>query len=155
MLLSLTAELQISDRLNPGITMRHPQQPAAYDFGVEPTEDEVAAAPREVGNLKAVGPDELPANSIKRWVHHDHTILRELHRLTTRIWREGSVPQQWKDAIKALAKKYRTECGNYHGISPASHAVKVLLKVIAARRAERIPPGLLDHRHYICGTQAV
>ena len=30
-------------------------------------------------------------------------------------------------------KKYRTECGNYRGISLVAHAGKVLLKVIAGR----------------------
>ena len=45
------------------------------------------------------------------------------------------MPQQWKDAtIKVLhKKKYRTEWGNYCGISLVAHAGKVLLKVIAGR----------------------
>ena len=55
--------------------------------------------------------------------------------LTTLIWREGKVPQQWKDAvITELHKKGdKTECGNYRGISLVSHAGKVLLKVVARR----------------------
>ena len=45
------------------------------------------------------------------------------------------MPQQWKDAtIKVLhTKKYRTECGNYRGISLVAHADKLLLKVMTGR----------------------
>ena len=84
-------------------------------------------------NPKAVGPDHLPAELLKPGPQQDRTILLELHQLTTLIWREGRVPQQWKDAaITALHKKSdKMEYGNYRGISLVSHAGKVLLKVIA------------------------
>ena len=61
--------------------------------------------------------------------------MLEFHRLTTFIWREGKVPQQWKDAaITVLHKKGdKTDCGNFRGISLVSHAGKVLLKVVARR----------------------
>ena len=59
----------------------------------------------------------------------------ELHRLIILIWRQGKVPQQWKDAvITVLYKKGdKTECGNYRGISLVSHAGNVLFKVVARR----------------------
>ena len=66
-------------------------------------------------------------------LQQDRTILRELHRLTTLIWRQGKVPrQQWKDAVITVLHKKgdKTECGNYCGISLVSHAGKVLLKVV-------------------------
>ena len=68
-------------------------------------------------------------------LQQDRTILRELHRLTILIWRQGKVPQQWKDAIITVLHKKgdKTECGNYRGISLVSHASKVLLKVVARR----------------------
>ena len=55
--------------------------------------------------------------------------------LITFIWREGKVPQQWKDAVITLLHKKdgKTECGNYRGISLVSHAGEVLLKVIVRR----------------------
>ena len=61
--------------------------------------------------------------------------LLELHRLTTLIWREGKVPQQWKDAVITILHKKgdKTGCRNYRGISLVSHAGKVLLKVVARR----------------------
>ena len=82
-----------------------------------------------------MGPDGLPAELLKLGLQQDRTILLEFHRLTTLIWREGKVPQQWKDAaITVLHKKGdKTECGNYRGISLVSHAGKFLLKVVARR----------------------
>ena len=86
-------------------------------------------------NVKAVGPDGLPAELLKLGLQQDRTILLELHRLTTLIWRKGKVPQQWKDAVITVLhlKGDKTECGNYRGISLVSHAGKVLLKVVARR----------------------
>ena len=86
-------------------------------------------------NVKAVGPDELPVELLKLGLHHDPTVLREFHQVVTRVWREGKVPQRWRDAvIKVLHKKKdRTECGNYRGISLVAHAGKVLLKIVAMR----------------------
>ena len=65
----------------------------------------------------------------------DRTILLEFHRLTSLIWREGKVPQQWKDAVITVLHKKgdKTECGNYRCISLVSHAGKVLLRVVARR----------------------
>ena len=88
-----------------------------------------------MANAKAVGPDGLPAELLKLGFQQDRTILLELHRLTTLIWRQGKVPQQWKDAVITVLHKKgdKTECGNYRGISLVSHAGKVLLHVVARR----------------------
>ena len=93
-------------------------------------EEEIATATKAMANAKAAGPDGLPAELLKLGLQQDPTILRELHRLTILIWRQGKVPQQWKDAIITVLHKKgdKTECGNYRGISLVSHAGKVLLK---------------------------
>ena len=121
--------------LDPDIPKRLPQQPDASALGIEPTEEEIATAMKAMANEKAVGPDGLPAELLKLGLQQDRTILLEFHRLTTLIWREGKVPQQWKDAfITVLHKKGdKTECGNYRGISLVSHAGKVLLKLGSRR----------------------
>ncbi|CAN0439336.1 unnamed protein product, partial [Ascophyllum nodosum] len=56
----------------------------------------------------------------------DRTILLELHRLTTFIWRKGKVPQEWKDAVITILHKKggKTECENYRGILLVSLAGK-------------------------------
>ena len=86
-------------------------------------------------NDKAVGPDGLPAELLKLGLQQDRTILLDFHRLTTLIWREGKVPQQWKGAVITIHHKKgdKTECGNYRGISLVSQAGKVLFKVVARR----------------------
>ena len=83
-----------SDMLDPDIPKRLPQQPVASALGIEPTEDEIATAIKAMANEKAVGPDGLPVDLLKLGLQQDRTILLELHRLTTLIWREGKVLQQ-------------------------------------------------------------
>ena len=124
-----------SDILDPDIPKRMPQQPVASALGIEPTEKEITTAMKAMANEKAVGPDGLPAELLKLGLQQDRTILLEFHRLTTPIWREGKVPQHWKDAVITVLHKRgdKTECGNYRGISLVSHAGKVLLKVVARR----------------------
>ena len=103
-----------------------PQQPKAHTLGDEPTIEEVAAALRSMGNSKAVGPDELPAELLKLGLHHNPTVFREFHQIIIRVWRDG--------VIKVLQKKKdRTECWNYRGISIVAHSGKVLLKIVAKR----------------------
>ena len=80
-------------------------------------------------NARTVRPDGLPAELLKLGLQQDRTILLELHRLTTLNWRQGKVPQQWKDAVITVfyKKSDRTDCGNYRGISLVSHAGKSFL----------------------------
>ena len=124
-----------SDMIDADILKRLPQHPVASALGIAPAEEEIATAMKAMANAKAVGPDGLPAELLKLGLQQDRTILRELHRLTILIWRQGRVPQQWKDAaITVLHKKGdTTEGGNYRGISLVSHAGKVILKVVARR----------------------
>ena len=125
-----------SDMIDADIPKRLPQHPVASTLGIEPTEEEIATAMKAMANAKAVGPDGLPAELLKLGLQQDRTILWELHRLITiLIWRQGKVPQKWKDAVITVLHKKgdKTECGNCRGISLVSHAGKVLLKVVARR----------------------
>ena len=121
--------------LDADIPKRLPQHPVESALGSEPTEEEIATAMKAMANEKAVGPDGLPAELLKLGLPQDRTILSELHQLTILIWRQGKVPQQWKDAVITVLHKKgdKTECGNYRGISLVPHAGKVLLKVVARR----------------------
>ena len=124
-----------SDMLDADIPKRLPQHPVASALGIEPTEEEIATAMKAMANAKAVRPDGLPAELLKLGLQQDRTILRELHRLTILIWRQGKVPQEWKGAVITVLHKKgdKTEYGNYRGISLVSHAGKVLLKEVARR----------------------
>ena len=124
-----------SDMIDADIPKKLLQHPVASALGIEPTEEEIATAMKAMANAKAVGPDSPPAELLKLGLQQDRTILRELHRLTILIWRQGNVPQQWKDALITVFHKKgdKTEYGNYLGISLVSLAGKVLLKVVARR----------------------
>ena len=124
-----------SDMLDADIPKRLPQHPVASALGIEPTEEEIASAVKAMANAKAVGSYGLHAELLKLRLQQDRTILRELHRLTILVWRQGTVPQQCKDAVITVLHKKgdKTESGNYRGISLVSHAGKVLLKVVARR----------------------
>ena len=63
-------------------------------LGIEPKEEEIATAMKAMTNAKAVGPDGVPAELLKVGLQQNRTILRDLHRLTILIWRQGKVPQQ-------------------------------------------------------------
>ena len=83
-----------SNKIDPDIPKRLPQHPVASALGIEPTEEEIATVIKAMANAKAVGPDGLSVELLKLELQQDQTILLELHRLTTLIWREGKVPQQ-------------------------------------------------------------
>ena len=87
------------------IPKRLSQHPVTSALGVKPTEEEIAIVMKAAPNAKAVGPDGLPAELLKLELQQNQAILLELHRLTTLIWREGKVPQQWKDAVITVHHK--------------------------------------------------
>ena len=60
---------------------------------------------KAMANTKALGPDGFPAELLKLGLQQDRASLLELHRLTTLIWREGKVPQRWKDAVITVLHK--------------------------------------------------
>ena len=112
-----------SDMVDSDIPKRPPQHPVVSALGIEPTEEIATAMEAMANNAKAVRPDDLPAELLKLGLQQDRTILLELHRLTTLIWREGKVPQQCKDTVITVLHKKgdKTECGNYRGISLVTH----------------------------------
>ena len=76
-----------------------PQQPTAHALGDEPTAEEVTEALRSLGNSKAVESDKLPVKPLALGLQHDLIVLREFHQVITRVWREGKVPQSWRDVV--------------------------------------------------------
>ncbi|CAM9165766.1 unnamed protein product [Ascophyllum nodosum] len=70
------------DTFDPDIPKRLPQKLVASALGIEPTEEEVATAIKEIAISKALGPGGLPIEMLKLGFQQD-----ELHRLITFIWR--------------------------------------------------------------------
>ena len=68
--------------------------------------DDVPSRYEVEGAVLAVGPDGLPAELLKVLADEGElNTLGKFHDIIDAVWREGSVPQQWKDAtIKVLHK---------------------------------------------------
>ena len=54
-----------SDMIDVDIPNWLPQHPGASALGVDPTEEEIATAMKAMANVKAVGPDGLPAELLQ------------------------------------------------------------------------------------------
>ena len=80
--------------VDPDILKRLPQQAVASTLEIEPTEEEIASAMKAMANAKAVERDGFPVELLKLGIQQGRTILLELHRLATLIWREVKVSQQ-------------------------------------------------------------
>ena len=98
------------DILNPDIPRRLPQYPVASALGIEPMEEETATAMKAMANAKAMRPDGLPAELLKLGLQQDWTILLELHRLTTLIWREGKVRSSGKPRSLPYSPRKAKRC---------------------------------------------
>ena len=86
---------------------------------------------KAVKQMKSGG-DGIPAEVYK---HGGAALVRHLHRIFLKIWKNEEVPQELKDAsiVTIFKKGCRTECGNYRGISLLSVAGKILAKVLLNR----------------------
>ena len=125
--------------LYPSIENELKQWPPCRPLDDVPSRYEVEEAIRALANRKAVGPDGLPAELLEVLADEvELNTLGKFHNIVVAVWRGGGVPQQWKDETNKVLhkKKYRTECGNFRGISLVAHAGKVLLKVIADRLSD-------------------
>ena len=122
-----------SPKLDPNIAEGLEQWPENTTLENKPTIQGLADAIRSLANGKAVGPDGVSVELFKIVLNGAPTLRQRLPDIVVGIWREGDVPQQWKDAIIKVVhkKKDRIECGNYMGISLVAHAGKILLKIIA------------------------
>ena len=98
----------------------------------EPSLSEIENAIKKLKNNKAAGVDEIHAEALKAG---GETLARWIHRLIERIWKEESVPEDWrKSIIVPLFKKGdKSICDNWRGISLLSVVGKVLTHIILER----------------------
>ena len=94
--------------------------------------EEVRKAVKQMKCNKASGGDGIPAEVYK---HGGAALVRHLHRLFLKIWKNEEVPQELKDAsiVTIFKKGSRTEYGNYRGISLLSVAGTILAEVLLNR----------------------
>ena len=113
------------------------------ELDTEPTEDDLSKAIDSLKNCKAPGKDAIPPEVIK---HGKHALLHHLHVLLLLCWKDGTVPQDMRDAnIVTLYKNKgdRSDCNNYRGISLLSVLGKVFARVALTKLqilAERTLP---------------
>lgn len=98
----------------------------------EPTEEEVENEVRKMKNGKAPGDDGIPTEALK---HLPASGKKALHKIMVNIWREGRIPDSWRDAIiLPLHKKGTvTSVENYRGISLLRTTFKLLERIILRR----------------------
>ena len=94
---------------------------------------EIISAIKNMKNDKSPGLDGIPAEIFKAL---DEDIVNSLLILFRKIWEQGDVPQDFRDALVINLYKNKgdtSNCNNYRGISLLSVAGKFLSKIMADR----------------------
>lgn len=126
-----------------------PTLPTIQSLDIPPSFSEVHAAIRALKNNKSPGPDSIPAEILKQG---GYLCTRAIHQFISLVWREESIPQQWKDANIVTIFKNKGDksiCGNSRGIALLSVAGKVLAKIMLHRLINNITEALLPESQ--CG----
>ncbi|BHF57146.1 hypothetical protein SprV_0100008700 [Sparganum proliferum] len=104
---------------------------------------ETIKAVRQLSSGKAPGSDAIPAEVYK---HGGPPLMDHLTALSQEMWRQGKVPQDFKDAmIVNLYKRKgnRQLCENHRGISLLSIAGKIFARILLNRLNNHLEQGLL------------
>ena len=109
-----------------------PQRTIIDELDAYPTAAEVKLAIKILCRGKKPGRDGIPAEIYKVG---GPGLIKKLTALLKKIWEQGSVPQDFKDAsvISLFKKGKRSLCDNYRGISLLSVAGKILARIILSR----------------------
>ena len=96
-------------------------------------ECEVKWALGSITTNKASGGDEFPVELFQ--ILKDDA-MKVLHSICQQIWKTQQWAQDWKRSvfIPIPKKGNAKECSNYHTVALNSHASKVMLKILQARR---------------------
>ena len=122
--------------------------PARRDLDIDveaPTKDEIEYALGLLKNNKAAGPDQIPPEALKADIP---TTVELLHSLFEKVWKEGKVPQDWKDGhlIKLPKKGDLSNCGNYRGITLLSIPGKVFSRILLERMKYSVDEALRENQ---------
>ncbi|BHF69140.1 hypothetical protein SprV_0301218200 [Sparganum proliferum] len=106
-------------------------------------------AVQQLSSGKAPGSDAIPAEVYK---HGGPQLMDHLTALFQEMWRQGEVPQDFKDEIIVqLCKRQgnRQLCDNHHGISLLNIAGKIFARILPNRPNNHLEQGLLPESQ--CG----
>ena len=119
------------------------QVPVNHELNTPSTLGETQKAISQLSNGKAPGADAIPAKVYKNGRPVLHQKLVDIFQS---IWQQGTVPQDFKDAlIIHLCKRQGNcqQCNNHHGISLLSITGKVLARVLLNCLKIHLEKGLL------------
>ncbi|BHF82429.1 hypothetical protein SprV_0802556700 [Sparganum proliferum] len=128
---------------------RLPQVETNVDLDLPPPLQETIMAVQQLSSGKAPGSDAIPAEIYK---HGGPQLMGHLTALFYEMWRQGEVPQHFKDAtIVHLYKREenRQVCDNHRGISLLNIAGKIFARILPNRLNNHLEKGLLPESQ--CG----
>nr|VZI49364.1 unnamed protein product [Spirometra erinaceieuropaei] len=128
---------------------RLPQVETNADLDLQPSLQETNRAVQQLSSGKAPGSDAIPAEVYK---HGGPQLMDHLTALFQEMWRQGEVPQDFKDAtIVHLYKRKgnRQVCDNHRGISLLNIAVKIFTRILLNRLNNHLEQDLLPESQ--CG----
>nr|VZI04440.1 unnamed protein product [Spirometra erinaceieuropaei] len=128
---------------------RLPQVETSMDLDLPPSLQETIRAVQQLSSGKAPGSDAIPAEVYK---HGGPQLMDHLTALFQKMWRQGEVPQYFKDAtIVQLYKRKgnRQVCDNHRGISLLNIAGKIFARILLNRLNNHLEQGLLPESQ--CG----
>ncbi|BHF76078.1 hypothetical protein SprV_0501917600 [Sparganum proliferum] len=112
------------------------------DLDLPPSLQETIRAVQQLSSGKAPGSDAIPAEVYK---HGGPQLIDYLTALFQEMWRQGEVPQDFKDAtIVHLYKRKgnRQVCDNHRGISLLNIAGKIFARILLNRLNNHLEQGL-------------
>ncbi|BHF76423.1 hypothetical protein SprV_0501952100 [Sparganum proliferum] len=128
---------------------RLPQAETNVSLDLPPSLQETIRAMQQLSSGKAPGSDAIPAEVYK---HGGPQLMDHLTALFQEMWRQGEVPQDFKDAtIVHLYKRKsnRQVCDNHRGISLLNIAGKIFAGILLNRLNNHLEQGLLPESQ--CG----
>nr|VZI21214.1 unnamed protein product [Spirometra erinaceieuropaei] len=128
---------------------RLPKVETNVDLDLPPSLQETIRAVQQLSSGKAPGSDAIPAEVYK---HGGPLLMDHLTALFQEMWRQGEVPQDFKDAtIVHLYKRKgnRQVCDNHRGISLLNIAGKIFARILLNRLNNHLEQGLLPESQ--CG----
>nr|VZI06720.1 unnamed protein product [Spirometra erinaceieuropaei] len=128
---------------------RLPQVETNADLDLPPSLQETIRAVQQLSSGKAPGSDAIPAEVYK---HGGPQLMDHLTALFQEMWRQGEVPQDFKDTtIVHLYKRKgnRQVCDNHRGISLLNIAGKIFARILLNRLNNHLEQGLLPESQ--CG----
>nr|VZI19294.1 unnamed protein product [Spirometra erinaceieuropaei] len=128
---------------------RLPQMETNVDLNFPPSLQETIRAVQQLSSGKAPGSDAIPAEVYK---HGGPQLMDHLTALFQEMWRQGEVPQDFKDATivhLCKCKGNRQVCDNHRGISLQNIAGKIFARILLNHLNNHLEQGLLPESQ--CG----